>query len=258
MAIQWLRLWHDMPNDPKWKTIARVSKQPISVVIALYVHLLVIASNATERGRTQDMCSEDLASALDVETGQIEQILAAMQGRVLDDAALMGWEKRQVDREDGSAARAKAWRDAKKAEKDAEKEQKQTHANATKRNQTPDKDTDKDKDKEKKSLSDDKDTLRPKIKPADVCMAMKAEGMQSVNPSHPDLILLMQSESSQVVEFSEAAKQAVKLGKGFAYALGIVSGQRGDALRKSTEKNAVSPSKKQEEKHANYSAVEAM
>lgn len=246
-----------MPNDPKWKTIARVSKQPISVVIALYVHLLVIASNATERGRTQDMCSEDLASALDVETEQIEQILAAMQGRVLDDAALMGWEKRQVDREDGSATRAKAWRDAKKAEKDAEKEQKQTHANATERKQTPDKDTDKDKDKEKKSLSNDKDTLCPKINPADVCMAMKAEGMQSVNPSHPDLILLLQSESSQVVEFSEAAKQAVKLGKGFAYALGIVSGQRGDALRKKSE-SAVSPSKKQEEKHANYSAVEAM
>jgi hypothetical protein len=205
------------------------------------------------------MCSEDLASALDVETEQIEQILAAMQGRVLDDALLMGWEKRQVDREDGSANRAKAWRDAKKAEKQADLHQKQTHANATERKQTPDKDTDKDKDKdkEKKSLSIDKDTLCPKTKPAEVCMAMKAEGMQSVNPSHPDLILLLQSESSQVVEFSEAAKQAVALGKGFAYALGIVSGQRGDALRKNS-KTEVSPSKKQEEKHANHSAVESM
>ncbi|ENW8560590.1 hypothetical protein ACR6SH_005434, partial [Escherichia coli] len=25
MANAWLRLWHDMPNDPKWRTIARVS-----------------------------------------------------------------------------------------------------------------------------------------------------------------------------------------------------------------------------------------
>ncbi|ENT9428360.1 hypothetical protein QSD88_RS19685, partial [Escherichia coli] len=24
MANAWLRLWHDMPNDPKWRTIARV------------------------------------------------------------------------------------------------------------------------------------------------------------------------------------------------------------------------------------------
>ncbi|ENU2244993.1 hypothetical protein ACWNUG_005487, partial [Escherichia coli] len=23
MANAWLRLWHDMPNDPKWRTIAR-------------------------------------------------------------------------------------------------------------------------------------------------------------------------------------------------------------------------------------------
>ncbi|ENW0797054.1 MULTISPECIES: hypothetical protein, partial [Escherichia] len=22
MANAWLRLWHDMPNDPKWRTIA--------------------------------------------------------------------------------------------------------------------------------------------------------------------------------------------------------------------------------------------
>ncbi|EOP2197647.1 hypothetical protein QSF09_003200, partial [Escherichia coli] len=25
MANAWLRLWHDMPNDPKWRTISRVS-----------------------------------------------------------------------------------------------------------------------------------------------------------------------------------------------------------------------------------------
>ena len=25
MANAWLRLWHDMPNDPKWRTIARVT-----------------------------------------------------------------------------------------------------------------------------------------------------------------------------------------------------------------------------------------
>ena len=27
MANSWLRLWHDMPNDPKWRTIARKSKR---------------------------------------------------------------------------------------------------------------------------------------------------------------------------------------------------------------------------------------
>jgi hypothetical protein len=139
MANSWLRLWHDMPNDPKWRTIARVSKQPISAVIAVYVHILVIASNAIERGRTQNVCSEDLASALDLEVDQIEAILEAMQGRVLDGDMVSGWKKRQVEREDGSAERAKAWRLA-------QKEAKQTEANATERKQTPDKDTDKDKE----------------------------------------------------------------------------------------------------------------
>lgn len=140
MAIQWLRLWHDMPNDPKWRTIARASKQPISAVLAVYLHLLVAAStNATERGRTQGICSEDVASALDLETEQVDQIIAAMQGRVLDGDRVSGWDQRQVEREDGSAARAKAWREA-------QKEQKRTQPNATERKKTPDKDKDKDKE----------------------------------------------------------------------------------------------------------------
>ncbi len=32
MANSWLRLWHDMPNDPKWRTIARKSEQSIALV----------------------------------------------------------------------------------------------------------------------------------------------------------------------------------------------------------------------------------
>ena len=135
MANSWLRLWHDMPNDPKWRTIARVSKQPITAVLSVYVHLLVIASNATERGRTQNVCSEDLASALDLDAEQIDVILSAMQGRVLDGDMVSGWAKRQVEREDGSAERAKRWREA-------QKEAKQAQANAAERKQTPDTDTD--------------------------------------------------------------------------------------------------------------------
>lgn len=140
-----------MPNDPKWRTIARVSKQPISSVLAVYIHLLVIASNATERGRTQNACTEDLASALDLDVEQIEEIMSAMQGRVLDGDILSGWAKRQVEREDGSAERAKRWREA-------QKEAKQTQLNEAERNRTPDKD--KDKDKEVNPLSDKSDGVR--------------------------------------------------------------------------------------------------
>ena len=94
--------------------------------MAVYCHLLVCASNATERGRTQSFNCEDVASALDIETEQVASIVDAMEERVLSDGTLMGWEKRQVAREDGAAERAKAWRDAKKSEK-------QTPANATER-----------------------------------------------------------------------------------------------------------------------------
>ncbi|ENB5641076.1 hypothetical protein ABH220_005106, partial [Escherichia coli] len=72
MATSWLRLWHDMPNDPKWRTISRVSGQPIATVMAVYVHLLVSASrnvttchDVSRRGHI-DVTTEDLASALDV------------------------------------------------------------------------------------------------------------------------------------------------------------------------------------------------
>jgi hypothetical protein len=136
-------LWHDMPTDPKWRTVAKVSGQRIGDVMAVYLHLLVCASNATERGRTQSFSCEDVASALDIDTEQVALIVDAMQGRVLDGDMVAGWEKRQAAREDGSAERAKAWREAKKAGVNADR----TQANAAERNQTPDKDKSREEEK---------------------------------------------------------------------------------------------------------------
>jgi hypothetical protein len=147
MASQWFRVWHDMPNDPKWRTIARASKQPIAVVISVYLHVLTNASNANERGRTHGLNCEDIASALDVETDQVEAILAAMQGRVLEGDWVSGWDKRQPVREDGAAERAKAWR----LEQKEKKEREANGANASERTpnaeERPDTDTDTDKEK---------------------------------------------------------------------------------------------------------------
>lgn len=83
MANSWLRLWHDMPTDPKFKTIARKSGEPIAIVISIYIHLLVDASKTPKKGRIT-ISSDDLASALDIEIGQVEKILNTMNGRVLD------------------------------------------------------------------------------------------------------------------------------------------------------------------------------
>lgn len=102
MSNQWLRLWHDMPTDPKWRTIARVSGQTIALVQAVYLHLLVDASRNVTRGHAT-VTAEDLASALDVTDDQIESVIAAMQGRVIDGQAITGWDRRQPKREDSGS-----------------------------------------------------------------------------------------------------------------------------------------------------------
>lgn len=118
MANPWFRLWADMANDPKWRTIARVSKQKIGDVIAVYVHMMTCASNADQRGHTEGWCDEDVATALDIETEQVEAIRNAMQGRVLDGDYLTGWEKRQPkrEREDDNAADRKRNQRARESE----------------------------------------------------------------------------------------------------------------------------------------------
>lgn len=119
----WVRLWHDMPTDPKFRTIARASKQPLPVVVAIFTFMLTDASaNETERGRTT-ASDEDIASAFDLEDADVASVRQAMQGRVLDGDILAGWEKRQPKKEDNSAERAKAWREKKQAANAAERQQ---------------------------------------------------------------------------------------------------------------------------------------
>lgn len=123
-ANHWLRLWHEMPNDPKWRTIARASERPISVVLAVYLHLLVDASRNVTRGHAT-VTPEDVASALDVTEADVQAVLAAMQGRVLDGMRLLGWEKRQPKREDagnestGAKSAAQRKRDQRAREREA-------------------------------------------------------------------------------------------------------------------------------------------
>ena len=122
--MDWLRLWHDMPNDPKWRTIARISGQPISLVQAMYLHLLVDASRNVTRGHVT-VTKEDIASALDVTDEQIEVVLSAMQGRVLDGNKVTGWEKRQPKREDSGNAETGAKSAAQRKREQRERQKKE-------------------------------------------------------------------------------------------------------------------------------------
>lgn len=162
MANHWLRLWHDMPNDPKWRTVARISEQPISVVLSVYVHLLVEASRNVTRGHAA-VTSEDLASALDADESTINAILDAMQGRLLEGMYLLGWEKRQPKKEDAgdesngakSAAQRKAEQRAR--EKAARELLFSQHDVTESHDESRDVTTDKDKEEDKEN----KTTMSP-------------------------------------------------------------------------------------------------
>lgn len=134
-AMSWVRLWVDMPTDPKFRVIAKKAGRPLSEVLSVFVFMMTNAgANANERGELSNWSDEDVAAALDIETQFVTAIREAMQGKTLDGDRLRGWEKRQPKREDGAAERAKAWR-----------ERKRTQTNAPKR---PDTDSDTEIDSE--------------------------------------------------------------------------------------------------------------
>lgn len=116
----WLRLWHDMPTDPKFRVIAKRAGRPLSEVISVFVLIMTNASaNATERGELDNWSDEDAAAALDLQVEHVATIREAMQGKTIDGNKLTGWEKRQPKRDDGSAERAKAWRERNRTQPNA-------------------------------------------------------------------------------------------------------------------------------------------
>lgn len=127
----WVRLWHDMPTDPKWRVVARKSKQPLPCVLAVFTLMLTNASNnAGERGTLLGWDHEDAGAALDMDAADVEAIFDAMQGKVLDGQRLTGWERRQPKREDGTAAERKAAWKARKATEENAPERSGTQENA--------------------------------------------------------------------------------------------------------------------------------
>lgn len=65
---------------------------------------------------------------------------------------------------------------------------------------------------------------------ASVCLELKKIGIIDLNPSHPKLVMLIEAGAS-IDEFMHAARTAKDKGKGFKYVLGIVEGQRSEALQ---------------------------
>jgi uncharacterized protein YdaU (DUF1376 family) len=73
-------------------------------------------------------------------------------------------------------------------------------------------------------------SLAARATAGEACKAMRTAGLADVSPSHPALIAMVE-QGATLGEFATAAAKALRAGKGFGYALGIVKGDREDAAR---------------------------
>lgn len=111
--MAWCR-WHDgTTTDAKWRVVSRRSGAPVHMVISVWAHLMELANQGTNRGTIDNLDPEVIGAALDIETDQVELIVEAMRGKVLDGLRLTGWEKRNPkrEREDSSTERVRKHRD---------------------------------------------------------------------------------------------------------------------------------------------------
>jgi hypothetical protein len=154
----WFRSWHGAPTDPKWLAIARKAKTSPGFVIAVAWALLDRASQARPRGSIDGFDADAMAAFMGCDEAEVLAIIQAMSDRgVIVDGRFAAWEARQPDREDGSADRARTWR-----------ERKRTQANASERNRPTEADTDTEKKEEGDKQAISATTARLPATPAPV------------------------------------------------------------------------------------------
>lgn len=213
MSNQWFRVWHGMNNDPKFRTIARISEQPVMAVICVYMHALEKASENEDRGSIKNLRAEDVASALDIETEQVEQILDAMQGRVINGEKLSGWDKRQPVREDDSSSRVKSYRARKSNDK--KEDVTQCNAHVTQCN-APDTDTDTDTDKQITPSAPNVKTKSPVIEKIPLKSGgekpITADVVDEYSKLYPSLDVVKELRAMRAWCISNPAKQKTKAG----------------------------------------------
>jgi hypothetical protein len=116
IVSQWVRLWEDMPNDPKWRSISVRCGRPVGEIISVFVHMMTNAGAWDHWGILKNWSDEDVAAALDFKHEHVTAIREAMQGKTLAGDHLSGWESRQTKSSDQSAERTAAWRKRKRDE----------------------------------------------------------------------------------------------------------------------------------------------
>ena len=242
MAESWVRLWAGMTTDPKWQTVARKSGQPRALVIALFTHLMLEANEADDRGAVLGIDIEDIASALDCDEEAVEAILDAMNGRVIEDGRLSGWDRRQPKREDSGDERTGAMSSTERSRLHRERKRGATQCNARNDDATqcnaPEAEAEAEADTGvlKRASTTEPDVARENDSGApasptaagEVCKRLKAAGITGVNPSHPKLLALLDAGLT-ADEIAGIAREPAAAGKGFAWILAAAEGRRRDA-----------------------------
>lgn len=123
--MNWFRWYTGTATDPKFLVVARLSKQNVASVVAVWAMLLERASDgvtqcdagvtrcdAVKRGFVTGFDCESADVLLGLEDGSSAAIIEALRTKgLLDGDKVTAWEKRQPKREDSSAERTRAYRE---------------------------------------------------------------------------------------------------------------------------------------------------
>lgn len=173
----WYRSYEEMGDDPKFRVIAKRAATVVpgvraSDALAVWTQLLCRASSCPDRGSIEGYDCETADLSLDMPEGAACALLQAFEDKGMTlNGRILKWEERQPKREDGSAERAKKWRE----------EQKQTRANTTERNRTL------DQNRSEKNREEDSLSSSVVLSPAQTPVAPVAEDFESEFQSFPEL-----------------------------------------------------------------------
>lgn len=148
MALPWYRVYCGMPDNRRLRLAAEQAGQPVAIALAVWITCLDHAAQQDDRGSLSGLDHRLIAVALQVPAETVAGVLDAFEAAGLTCAGrVANWSARQPQREDGSAERARAWRERQKSNGS---EPDRMDSNATERNRThanaPDRESEEDQD----------------------------------------------------------------------------------------------------------------
>lgn len=113
--MQWFRSYVGTHSDPKIATVARKVGLHRTIVLSVWLAIEECACAALNRGSMASMDFDDVATALDIESEQVQAIVIAFKAKnmIAEDGTLTAWQKRQFqsDSDPTNGQRQRKFRD---------------------------------------------------------------------------------------------------------------------------------------------------